>query len=346
MKNDEWPSSDGVDAPGSDLHHDALSDHPGLRERKKKLMRQLISDTATVLFLERGFEEVRVSEIAAACDVSEKTIYNYFPTKESLVLDREETSAQEIRRALGPGTAQVSPVDAVIGILKVEIDQFTSYLEATSNADARQILQFNDLIEGTPSLKAARADMIDRLVQVAAESLAARAAIDPDDPEPQIAADALLGLWRIFYRAIIRHSKANLAPSALRDAVMSDVQRAARLIDSGLWSFATVVQGAKGRQQFKDASDASNEARKQVLLAIKQARDAWVAIKVDKELRAREHAEAPRHGRTSKAADRNRAIQKAHHEAQEARRKVQVQRQNLKDVARRARKPGNPNQIS
>ena len=40
----------------------------GLRERKKRLMRQLISDTATSMFLERGFEEVRVAEVAAACE--------------------------------------------------------------------------------------------------------------------------------------------------------------------------------------------------------------------------------------------------------------------------------------
>ena len=65
----------------------------GLRERKKRLMRQLISDTATAMFLERGFDEVRVAEVAAACDVSEKTVYNYFPTKESLILDREEAMA-------------------------------------------------------------------------------------------------------------------------------------------------------------------------------------------------------------------------------------------------------------
>ena len=69
----------------------------GLRERKKRQMRKLISDTATAMFLERGFDEVRVTEVAAQCGVSEKTVYNYFPTKESLLLDREEDSAVAIR---------------------------------------------------------------------------------------------------------------------------------------------------------------------------------------------------------------------------------------------------------
>ena len=46
-------------------------------------MRQQLSDTATDMFVQRGFDAVRVSEIAAACGVSEKTVSNYFRTKES-----------------------------------------------------------------------------------------------------------------------------------------------------------------------------------------------------------------------------------------------------------------------
>ena len=64
----------------------------GLRERKKRLMRQQLSDTATRMFLDRGFAAVRVTEIAEACGVSEKTVFNYFPTKESLILDRLEST--------------------------------------------------------------------------------------------------------------------------------------------------------------------------------------------------------------------------------------------------------------
>ena len=55
-------------------------------------MRQQLSDTATQMFLERGFDDVRVTEIAEACGVSEKTVFNYFPTKESLILDRLEAT--------------------------------------------------------------------------------------------------------------------------------------------------------------------------------------------------------------------------------------------------------------
>lgn len=50
----------------------------GLRERKKRLTREQISDVATLMFCERGFDNVRIAEIAAAVGVSEKTVYNYF----------------------------------------------------------------------------------------------------------------------------------------------------------------------------------------------------------------------------------------------------------------------------
>src|ERR1035441_3436259 len=69
----------------------------GLRERKKRLMRQQLSDTATEMFMERGFGAVRVAEVAEACGVSEKTVFNYFPTKESLILDRLDVTVASLR---------------------------------------------------------------------------------------------------------------------------------------------------------------------------------------------------------------------------------------------------------
>jgi AcrR family transcriptional regulator len=334
-KDEQWP--DLRDFRHA-LHEQLSGADPldqGLRQRKKNLMRQLISDTATRLFLERGFDEVRVSEVAAACDVSEKTVYNYFPTKESLLLDREEDSANEIRRVLGPG-ATTAPVDAVVGFLTREMDQFVSYLHSTNDVNVRQILKFNDLIESTPALKTARVDMIDRLVQVAAQSMAARAGVDPDEPEPQIAADALLGLWRIYYRAIIKHSDDVSDADTLRDAVLDEVRRAARLIDSGLWSFATAVQGAKGRRQFEEAAAASNDARKQVLVAIKEAREAWRLLKTEAEARARDDVSPTSRTRPRKETVGGRLHQQAHQEAREIKQQVRQIRQEVKQEVKRA----------
>ncbi|MBP2048736.1 AcrR family transcriptional regulator [Streptomyces griseochromogenes] len=59
-----------------------------LRERKKRQTRQRISDVATVRFVERGFDKVTVTEVARAAGVSAMTVFNYFPRKQDLFLDR------------------------------------------------------------------------------------------------------------------------------------------------------------------------------------------------------------------------------------------------------------------
>lgn len=61
----------------------------GRRERKKQQTRQLISDVATTLFMERGFDHVTVAEVAKAADVAVQTVFNHFPTKEDLFFDQD-----------------------------------------------------------------------------------------------------------------------------------------------------------------------------------------------------------------------------------------------------------------
>jgi hypothetical protein len=153
------------------------------------------------------------------------------------------------------------------------------------------IRRFAEMLESTPPLRAAQRDMMDRLVDVAAESMAARAGVDPEDPEPQIAADALLGLWRVQYRAMRKYSDGNRSAAEVSDRVLDEVRRAARLIDTGLWSFGMVVQGNNGREQLKAAAEAANEARKQVVTAIKQARGAWRQVVAE----AHRHEESKLH---------------------------------------------------
>ena len=64
---------------------------PGRRERKKQATRQHIAMTAVRLFLERGFDDVSVAEIAEAADVSKVTVFNYFPSKTDMVFELAET---------------------------------------------------------------------------------------------------------------------------------------------------------------------------------------------------------------------------------------------------------------
>src|SRR5215211_1463703 len=70
----------------------------GLRARKKRAARGAIAATARRLFADRGYDAVTVAEVAAAANVSEKTVFNHFPTKEDLAFaGREEGIAQLVK---------------------------------------------------------------------------------------------------------------------------------------------------------------------------------------------------------------------------------------------------------
>jgi AcrR family transcriptional regulator len=238
----------------------------GLRERKKRQTRQLITDTATEMFLERGFDAVRVAEIAEACGVSEKTVFNYFPAKESLILDYPDAAITALRSTLAdPG---LGPVEAALRILADELNAMTSWLEAQPDpAEASaKIRRFNALIQTTPSLRAYQRDMMDQVVAVAAETLAGRAGLSPEDPEPQITATALLGLWQIQFGSLRRHLDGTHAPAQVRLAVTADVHRAAHLIDRGLSDYAAIAQ----RPAHNAAADATR--RRPRLPALRRSR--------------------------------------------------------------------------
>jgi AcrR family transcriptional regulator len=210
----------------------------GLRERKKRLMRQQLSDTATRMFLERGFDHVRVAEVAEACGVSEKTVFNYFPTKESLLLDRLEATVSSLRTGLADPDRP--PVQAALQILDRELAAMTDWLAGQDDPGqaAQAILRFGDLIRATPSLRAYQSDMMDQFASVATQILAARAEMSPDDPEPQIAARALLGLWHVQASSLRKYLDGSHALARVRELVTADVRHAARLLETGLRSYA------------------------------------------------------------------------------------------------------------
>ncbi|KDN22001.1 TetR family transcriptional regulator [Amycolatopsis rifamycinica] len=223
----------------------------GLRERKKRAMRRQLSDTAARMFLERGFDAVRVADVGEACGVSEKTVFNYFPSKEALLLDRIEATADALRTHL-PDPAH-TPVGAMLAILERERDDLATALAADPDQDGAlaRYRQFGDLIRNTPSLRAYRSDTADRFVDIAAEALAVRTGLHPGDPEPQIAAATLLGLWRVQFRALRTHVRPGHPLPAAIDAVTRDVRRAARLAEAGLAAFpaAAAEPSTAGRSE-------------------------------------------------------------------------------------------------
>jgi AcrR family transcriptional regulator len=262
-----------------------LERHPaeGLRERKKRLTRQRISDVATALFVFRGFDNVRVSEVADLVGVSEKTVYNYFPTKESMLFDMADEGVERVTSALRERPPDESPTQAVVRAMIEDLDRqtFTDGVELLLPA-------FAEMVESTPSLRAAWLDIHSRAVAVMMEELAASAEVDPHEPETIIAARAIASLQDVAYEMLVRHVAEGLRGKELRDAVVADIQRAARLLETGLSSFNLLARSGRTRQQLVEATKAADEARTEVVKALKEAHAAW------KQLRRHQHDEIDR----------------------------------------------------
>lgn len=94
----------------------------GLRERKKQQTRQRISDVATRLFLEHGFLTVTMAEVAEAADVSVNTVYNYFPAKEDLFLDRSKGIVDRLSRYVRGRPDGESAAEAVLRELREQVE--------------------------------------------------------------------------------------------------------------------------------------------------------------------------------------------------------------------------------
>jgi len=133
---------------------------PGLRERKKARTRQIIADAAARLFAARGYEQVAVSEVARAAEVSEQTVYNYFQTKEQLVTDRDQQVQDELCRRIRARASGTTPaaairdfvLDTVEGIRRIPAEQWRGelgFLAAISPTVHRLSLEMSDRQAGT-----------------------------------------------------------------------------------------------------------------------------------------------------------------------------------------------------
>src|SRR5580700_9189209 len=108
-------------------------------------MRQQLSDTATRLFMERGFDAVRVADVAEECGVSEATVFNYFQTKEALVLDRLEATMASLPAGLA--SPDLTPIDAALRMLADELVHMTDLLASRDDprCAAKEVLRFGDM---------------------------------------------------------------------------------------------------------------------------------------------------------------------------------------------------------
>ncbi|WP_225821006.1 TetR/AcrR family transcriptional regulator [Streptomyces naphthomycinicus] len=110
-------------SPGDGSTGDLPEGDLSLRERKKRQTRQRISDIATVLIGERGFDAVTVAEIARAVGVSPMTVFNYFPRKEDLFLDRIPQAAALFAAAVRDRAPGEPPLTALRGLALRLLDE-------------------------------------------------------------------------------------------------------------------------------------------------------------------------------------------------------------------------------
>jgi AcrR family transcriptional regulator len=121
----------------------------GLRERKKREARQRISDVATRLFAERGFEAVTVAEIAEAADVAKATVTNYFPRKEDLLLDMQAEAERLLLDAIRNRPAGQPVIEAVRALMHRLLER-----QHPLSAAAPEIAWFGKLVAESPALLA------------------------------------------------------------------------------------------------------------------------------------------------------------------------------------------------
>lgn len=177
-----------------------MSNTNDLRTRKRLAMRRAISDAATRLFQERGFEHVTVDEIAAAADVGRMTVFNHFPRKEDMFFDREEEGRELLREALRQRDPTISPIETLRLLahkLVAEDSPYVSFAAGAKGHISPGSQGFIETIEGSPSLKARARAIRDELAKVVAEAMAFSVKREADDADATLAANLLLATWTV-----------------------------------------------------------------------------------------------------------------------------------------------------
>ncbi|WP_406321793.1 TetR/AcrR family transcriptional regulator [Streptomyces sp. NBC_01637] len=186
-----------------------------LRERKKQLTYQAVSDAAIAMFLERGFDKVSVAEVAAAADISKPTLFRYFPAKEDLALHRFADHEDEAARVVAARGQNESPLDA---LRRHFLDGLERRDPVTGLCDHPQVLAFHRMLYGTPSLVA-------RMYGYQGRSEAALARALGDGVPDRLAAGQIIAVQRIL--ALENWRRIDAGESA--DEVYEDAVRAAEL---------------------------------------------------------------------------------------------------------------------
>ena len=173
----------------------------GLRERKKLRTRQLIAETAMRLFVERGFDAVPVAAVARAAEVSEATVFNYFPTKEDLVYRGFEAFEDELLAAVRDRPIGES-ITAAFGRFVLTPRGF---LGAPDEDSARFLIAVSKMIADSLALRAREREILARYTASLAELIAMDTTAGPDDLRPWVTARALIGTHQSLIEFVRHH---------------------------------------------------------------------------------------------------------------------------------------------
>ncbi|WP_128380208.1 TetR/AcrR family transcriptional regulator [Streptomyces cavernae] len=187
----------------------------GLRERKKRETRQRISDIATSLFMEHGFVTVTIAEVADAADVSVNTVYNYFPAKEDLFLDRSKGVVDRLARWVRGRDIGESAAAAVLRELRDEVEAVSPRVGLMSGYD-----RFMKVIHEAPPLRSRlwsiQQEVQDNLEATLREETGATA----DDPMPTLIAGQINWLHQTVMAVIGREMIAGRDPEEVSREVL------------------------------------------------------------------------------------------------------------------------------
>jgi AcrR family transcriptional regulator len=161
-----------------------------LRERKKRATRQRISDIATPLFVERGFDNVTVVEIARAAEVSAMTVFNYFPRKEDLFLDRIPETVEMFTAAVRRCGPDENPLSALRRLALELLDQRHPLSGVDDDFPA-----FWRVVIDSPALRARAREGVEEVEYALADALR-EAAVFPD---PRLVAVLAVAAYRSVY---------------------------------------------------------------------------------------------------------------------------------------------------
>ncbi|MFJ8809659.1 TetR family transcriptional regulator [Streptomyces sp. NPDC102490] len=204
---------------------------PGLRELKKQRTRDLLLRSALELFTERGYEETTVDDIAEAADVSQRTFFRYFASKEDAAFFVARLAESHFVEAVLARPPEEAPLDALRLALTESWDTIGEAVEQLVPLELH--MRFYRVIESTPALLAAHLRRATELEEQIARVVAAREGLDLEtDPRPRVVVAVFGAVMRVTERIWSARDDAGLA--ALRDLTAAYLDQVAPAL-TGDW---------------------------------------------------------------------------------------------------------------